>query len=156
MIENDVFENSQNIKNDAPESSEMVEINSTNEIDNLDNENAFSDKYADVDNSLLESNDPSNENNPSISENMKTPEKLTKFQISRIKRIMMMDSDVHLISKEALFLITKALELFVQSLAWEAGKYTLAAHKKTVTKLHIEEAIDGVESLAFLDGAMDD
>merc|ERR1712038_482222 len=139
MIENDVFENSQTIENHAPESFEMVENNATNEIDNSDNENAIDENYAEIDNSLLESNDLSNENDLSILENKKTPERLTKFQVSRIKRIMMMDSDVHLISKEALFLITKSLELFVQSLAWEAGKYTIAAHKKMVTKLHIEE-----------------
>merc|ERR1712038_2050729 len=139
MIKNDVFENSQTIETHAPESFEMVENNATNEIDNSGNENAINENYAEIDNSLLESNDLSNENDPSILENKKTPERLTKFQVSRIKRIMMMDSDVHLISKEALFLITKSLELFVQSLAWEAGKYTIAAHKKTVTRLHIEE-----------------
>ena len=83
-------------------------------------------------------------------------ERMTKFPIGRIKHIMKMDPDVKMASTEATFLITNSLELFVESLAWEAHRYTEQSRKKTVAKADVERAIDGVEALAFLDGAMDD
>ena len=44
-------------------------------------------------------------------------EKLTKFPLGRIKHIMKMDPDLTMASQESVFLVTKALEMFVESLA---------------------------------------
>lgn len=92
-------------------------------------------------------------------EEIKEPEvqeKSHKFPLGRVKNIMKMDPDVNLASQDSVFLITKALEMFVESLAIEAYSYTANAKKKTVSKQDVEKAIDAVDALAFLDGALDD
>ena len=44
-------------------------------------------------------------------------EKLTKFPLGRVKHIMKMDPDLTMASQESVFLVSKALEMFVESLA---------------------------------------
>ena len=83
-------------------------------------------------------------------------ERLTRFPMGRIKRIMKLDPDVRVVTPEATFLVNKSLELFVQSLVWEAHRYTEQSRKKTMAKSDVERAIDGVDALAFLEGALDD
>ena len=83
-------------------------------------------------------------------------EKLFKFPLGTVKRIIKLDPDVNVISKDSIFLISKALEMFVESLSIEAYSYTAGAKKKTVSKQDVEKAIDAVDALAFLDGALDD
>ena len=83
-------------------------------------------------------------------------EKLFQFPLGTVKRIIKMDPDVNLISQETVFLITKALEMFVQNLSIEAYSYTAGAKKKTMSKQDVEKAIDAVDALAFLDGALED
>ena len=84
------------------------------------------------------------------------PDKLYKFPLGRIKNIMKLDPDVNLASQESVFLITKALEMFVENLAIESYSFTAQTKKKTISKKDVENAIDAVDALAFLDGAMDD
>ena len=69
---------------------------------------------------------------------------------------MKMEPDVTMASQDAVFLITKAIELFIESLAMESYTYTANQKKKTVSRQDVEKAIDAVDALAFLDGAMDD
>jgi len=83
-------------------------------------------------------------------------EKLTKFPIGRIKHLMKLDPDLTMASQESVYLVTKALEMFVESLAREAYGYTERAKKKTVAKSDVDKAIDTADCLAFLEGAMDD
>ena len=83
-------------------------------------------------------------------------EKLTRFPMGRIKRIMKMDPDVRVVTPEASFLVSKSLELFVESLVWEAHRYTEQSRKKTMQKHDVDRAIDGVDALAFLEGALDE
>lgn len=79
-----------------------------------------------------------------------------KFPLGRVKNIMKMDPDVNMASQDAVFLVTKALEYFVESLAIESYSYTSQSKKKTVSRNDVEKAIDAVDCLAFLEGAMDD
>ena len=83
-------------------------------------------------------------------------EKMYKFPLGRVKNMMKLDPDVTMASQEAVFAVTKAIELFVESLAVEAYSYTTSNKKKTISKADVETAIDNVDCLAFLDGAMDD
>lgn len=46
-------------------------------------------------------------------------------------------------------------ELFIDSLAKEAYKYTAQTKKKTVQKRDLESAIDNVDALVFLEGMLD-
>jgi DNA polymerase epsilon subunit 4 len=53
-------------------------------------------------------------------------------------------------------MVAKALELFIESLAVESFSYTSSSKKKTVSKDDVFKAIDAVDALAFLDGALED
>ena len=52
-------------------------------------------------------------------------------------------------------IVAKALELFIESLAVESFSFTSQSKKKTISKDDVFKAIDSVDSLAFLDGALD-
>nr|CAH0101666.1 unnamed protein product [Daphnia galeata] len=82
-------------------------------------------------------------------------EKIVRFPVTRIKHLVKMDPDVNLCSQEALFLITKTTEFFVECLSKEAYSYTSQSKKKTVQKRDVEQAIDAVDALAFLEGVLD-
>lgn len=67
---------------------------------------------------------------------------------------MKLDPDLQLASNEAVFLVTRATELFIESLAQESYTFTVEAKKKTIQKRDVDSAIEAVDSLMFLDGAM--
>ncbi|XP_078041736.1 DNA polymerase epsilon subunit 4 [Augochlora pura] len=92
------------------------------------------------------------ENNNRMDEEQK--EKLVKLPLGRIKNIIKMDPDVHMINQEAVFLIAKSTELFIDSLAKESYKYTAQMKKKTIQKRDIESAINNVDALVFLEGTL--
>lgn len=83
-------------------------------------------------------------------------EKMYKFPLGRVKNIMKLDPDTNMASMDAVFLISKATELFIASLAAESFSYTSKNKKKTIMRHDVDAAIDGVDSLAFLDGAIQD
>ncbi|XP_060660877.1 DNA polymerase epsilon subunit 4 [Drosophila nasuta] len=80
--------------------------------------------------------------------------KLTQLPMARIRNIMKLDPDLQIASNEAVFAVTRAVELFIESLARESFSYTAQSKKKTVQKRDVELAISAVDSLMFLDGAM--
>ncbi|KAH8399331.1 hypothetical protein KR215_007839 [Drosophila sulfurigaster] len=80
--------------------------------------------------------------------------KLTQLPMARIRNIMKLDPDLQIASNEAVFAVTRAVELFIESLARESFSYTAQSKKKTVQKRDVELAISAVDSLLFLDGAM--
>ncbi|KAH0549200.1 DNA polymerase epsilon subunit 4 [Cotesia glomerata] len=82
-------------------------------------------------------------------------EKLLKLPVGRVKIIAKTDPEVNLINQEAMFLITKSTELFIDSIAKEAYKYTVQARKKTVQKKDLQQAIDNIDALAFLEGMLE-
>ncbi|XP_076652372.1 DNA polymerase epsilon subunit 4 [Halictus rubicundus] len=92
------------------------------------------------------------ENNIRTDEEQK--EKLIKLPLGRIKTIIKMDPEVHIINQEAVFLIAKSTELFIDSLAKESYKYTAQMKKKTIQKRDIESAINNVDALVFLEGML--
>ncbi|XP_012261184.1 DNA polymerase epsilon subunit 4 [Athalia rosae] len=82
-------------------------------------------------------------------------EKLLKLPLSRVKAIVKLDPEVNLINQQAVFLITKSTELFIESLAKESFKYTAQNKKKTVQKRDIDIAIENVDALVFLEGTLE-
>ncbi|XP_034653217.1 DNA polymerase epsilon subunit 4 [Drosophila subobscura] len=80
--------------------------------------------------------------------------KLTQLPLGRVKSIMKLDPDLHLATQEAVFTVTKAVELFIASLARESYKFTAQFKKKTVQKKDVDMAISVVDCLLFLDGAL--
>lgn len=81
-------------------------------------------------------------------------ERLAQFPFARIKQMMKLDPEVGIVSAEAIFLVTKAAELFLQTLAKDTSFHTVASKKKTMSKRDVETAIDNVDSLVFLEGMM--
>lgn len=80
--------------------------------------------------------------------------RIVNLPLSRIKTIMKFDPDTNLISHEALYLIAKSTELFIESLARESFQYTSQNKKKTIQKHDVDLAISATEALMFLDGAL--
>ncbi|EDW92130.1 DNA polymerase epsilon subunit 4 [Drosophila yakuba] len=80
--------------------------------------------------------------------------KMTQLPLARIRNIMKLDPDLHMANNEAVFIVAKAVELFIASLSRESYTYTAQSKKKTVQKRDVEMAISAVDSLMFLDGAM--
>jgi len=65
------------------------------------------------------------------------------------------DPDVTITSQEAEILIAKATELFIQDLAREVFNFTSQVKRKTVQRKDLEQAIDRIDALAFLEGVFD-
>ena len=82
-------------------------------------------------------------------------EKLLRLPLGRVKNMVKMDPDISLASQESVFLIAKATELFVASLAKEVHRKANEAKRKTLQKRDVELTIEEIEQLAFLEGAID-
>ncbi|KAJ2946888.1 hypothetical protein O0L34_g16221 [Tuta absoluta] len=77
-----------------------------------------------------------------------------KLAMGRVKNIMKMDPDVNIVQHDAVYLVTKATEMFIETLANETHSY-LPKNKKTINKKELDLAINRVDCLCFLEGAMD-
>lgn len=80
--------------------------------------------------------------------------RLSQLPLSRIKALMKINVEFSLASSEAVFMMCKATELFIESLARESFVYTAEARKKTVQFKDLEKAIESVDALMFLEGAL--
>ncbi|XP_036147732.1 DNA polymerase epsilon subunit 4 isoform X2 [Monomorium pharaonis] len=78
-------------------------------------------------------------------------EKLIRLPVGRVKTIIKMDPEVGFINQEAVFLVAKSVEFFIESLAKEAYKYIVQVKKRTIQKRDVESAIDNVDTLVFLE-----
>lgn len=79
----------------------------------------------------------------------------TRLPMARIKNIIKMDPDVSIVSGDAVFLVTKATELFLETIAKETYAYTASNKRKTIAKKDLDLVINKVDCLCFLEGAMD-
>ncbi|XP_045814898.1 DNA polymerase epsilon subunit C [Trifolium pratense] len=64
-----------------------------------------------------------------------------EFPKSRVKKIMTLDEDVKRVSSEALFLVSKSTELFLQLLAEKSAEVAIEKKRKTVKLEHIRIAV---------------
>ncbi|KAF9157371.1 hypothetical protein DFQ26_008794 [Actinomortierella ambigua] len=74
----------------------------------------------------------------------------TKFPVARIKKIMQLDEDVGKVAQATPVLISKALELFMQSLIDEACVETRAKNAKRLTVAHLKKTIQDKDQFDFL------
>ena len=149
---------------DDPDTGEEVLDNKENESTNLDKPSEIEpekSKLADDDEDIVDDDDEE-EASAAIGEDESAAvveektEKLSKLPLGRVKNIMKLDPDVNMASQECVFLISKATELFVDSLAKECYTYTVQNKKKTIAKNDVDTAVEAVDCLAFLEGAIDD
>ncbi|XP_076762894.1 DNA polymerase epsilon subunit 4 [Xylocopa sonorina] len=124
-------------------------------MENFENEESVSDKELNESIGGENSHDSQEEveNNARIDEEQK--EKLVRLPLGRIKTIIKMDPEVNIINQEAVFLIAKSTELFIDSLSKESYKYTAQMNKKTIQKRDVTSAINNVDALVFLEGMLD-
>ncbi|KAG7157974.1 DNA polymerase epsilon subunit 4-like [Homarus americanus] len=78
-----------------------------------------------------------------------------RLPLARVKRIMKCDPDLNLASQDAVYLVARATELFVESLVQESYQYTVHSRKKTVSRRDVDNSIEAIEALAFLEGALE-
>ena len=171
MSSEDMFANSEEVDNPDPFGNEDMEVDNNAETPVADDNNEENAGQSEEphDEETTEFNNSgdnilSDKTNVSQSEEAEdTPTKdkedsvkLFRFPQGRIKSIMKMDPDVGMVNSEAIFLVNKAVEEFIQCLAVESYHYTASSKKKTIMKDHVMTAIESVDELAFLDGAMED
>ena len=89
------------------------------------------------------------------SEQGAAPKSGTRLPISKIKKIMKFDPEVVMANQEAVFLVAKAAEMFIEGLVKHAGVCTQRAKRKTVQKGDIELVVDSVNNFAFLEGVIE-
>ncbi|CAK9821634.1 DNA polymerase epsilon subunit 4 [Anthophora retusa] len=124
---------------------------------NFENEKNASDKELNESNSSMggETSQDSQEELGNVRTDEEQREKLVKLPLGRIKTIIKMDPEVSMVNQEAVFLIAKSTELFIDSLTKESYKYTAQMNKKTVQKRDVESAVDNIDALIFLEGMLD-
>ncbi|XP_034182880.1 DNA polymerase epsilon subunit 4 isoform X1 [Osmia lignaria lignaria] len=124
---------------------------------NFENEGNVSDRELNESNAGI-GGENSQDSQEEVENNMRTDEeqkeKLVRLPLGRIKTIIKMDPEVNMINQEAVFLIAKSTELFIDSLTKESYKYTAQMKKKTIQKRDVERAIDNVDALVFLEGML--
>ncbi|XP_050092897.1 DNA polymerase epsilon subunit 4 [Anopheles aquasalis] len=96
-----------------------------------------------------------NEYQSSHATNVSREVRLSLLPFARIKQLMKVDCEISVISAEAIFVVTKATEHFVQTLAKDACGYTMDSKKKNMSKADIEKTIANTFSLKFMEGMMD-
>lgn len=82
-------------------------------------------------------------------------QKLVRLPISRVKALMKSDPDVSLASQEAVFIISKATEIFIETIAKDAYVYAQKGKRKTLQRKDLDNAIDAFDEFAFLEGTLD-
>ncbi|CAG9770958.1 unnamed protein product [Ceutorhynchus assimilis] len=83
------------------------------------------------------------------------PVKDLQLPHAKIKHIMKMDPDVQLVQKDAISLVGKAAELFIEFLTKESYKQLAGQKRRTVMKRDIDVTVENIPQLCFLDGALE-
>jgi DNA polymerase epsilon subunit 4 len=76
--------------------------------------------------------------------------KVDALPVSRIKKIMRVDEDVKTLSKEAINLVGRATELFLEYFARECHEVAVSFKKKTITPQHFDLTARRTSKLEFL------
>ncbi|XP_072213581.1 DNA polymerase epsilon subunit 4 [Excalfactoria chinensis] len=78
-----------------------------------------------------------------------------RLPLSRVKALVKADPDVSLASQEAVFVLARAAELFVESIAKDAFVFAQQGKRKTLQRKDLDNAIEAVDEFAFLEGTLD-
>ncbi|XP_042685274.1 DNA polymerase epsilon subunit 4 [Centrocercus urophasianus] len=78
-----------------------------------------------------------------------------RLPLSRVKALVKADPDVGLASQEAVFVLARAAELFVETIAKDAFVYAQQGKRKTLQRKDLDNAIEAVDEFAFLEGTLD-
>ncbi|KAL8177554.1 UNVERIFIED_CONTAM: hypothetical protein K2H54_012128 [Gekko kuhli] len=74
-----------------------------------------------------------------------------RLPLSRVKALVKADPDVTLASQEAVFILARATELFVETIAKDAYIYAQQGKRKTLQRKDLDNAIEAIDEFAFLE-----
>uniref|UniRef100_A0A8C3BFQ3 DNA polymerase epsilon subunit 4 n=1 Tax=Cairina moschata TaxID=8855 RepID=A0A8C3BFQ3_CAIMO len=80
------------------------------------------------------------------------PARLARLPLARVKALVKADPDVTLASQEAVFVLARATELFVETIAKDAYVYAQQGKRKTLQRKDLDNAIEAIDEFAFLEG----
>ncbi|XP_065508797.1 DNA polymerase epsilon subunit 4 [Caloenas nicobarica] len=83
------------------------------------------------------------------------PARLARLPLARVKALVKADPDVSLASQEAVFVLARATELFVETIAKDAYAYAQQGKRKTLQRKDLDNAIEAIDEFAFLEGTLD-
>ncbi|XP_014675368.1 PREDICTED: DNA polymerase epsilon subunit 4-like [Priapulus caudatus] len=92
---------------------------------------------------------------PEVQPGLDKMERVTKFPLTRVKMLMKQDPDLTLASREAVVVVSKATELFIETFAREAYTHLSKSKRKTLQKKDLEATVREIDALAFLEGTGD-
>uniref|UniRef100_A0A6I8PA36 Transcription factor CBF/NF-Y/archaeal histone domain-containing protein n=1 Tax=Ornithorhynchus anatinus TaxID=9258 RepID=A0A6I8PA36_ORNAN len=81
--------------------------------------------------------------------------RLSRLPLARVKALVKADPDVTLAGQEAIFVLARATELFVETIAKDAYIYAQQGKRKTLQRKDLDNAIEAVDEFAFLEGTLD-
>ncbi|XP_072793555.1 DNA polymerase epsilon subunit 4 isoform X1 [Vicugna pacos] len=80
--------------------------------------------------------------------------RLSRLPLARVKALVKADPDVTLAGQEAIFILARAAELFVETIAKDAYCCAQQGKRKTLQRRDLDNAIEAVDEFAFLEGAV--
>ncbi|XP_026546178.1 DNA polymerase epsilon subunit 4-like [Notechis scutatus] len=83
------------------------------------------------------------------------PSRPARLPLSRVKALVKADPDVSLASQEAVFILARAAELFVETISKDAFIHTQHGKRKTLQRKDLDNAIEALDEFAFLEGTLD-
>ncbi|XP_032759459.1 DNA polymerase epsilon subunit 4-like [Rattus rattus] len=75
--------------------------------------------------------------------------------LGAVKDLLKADSDVMLAGQEAIFILARVLELFVETIAKDAYCCAQQGKRKTPQRRDLDNAIEAVDEFTFLEGTLD-
>ncbi|XP_027720836.1 DNA polymerase epsilon subunit 4 isoform X1 [Vombatus ursinus] len=81
--------------------------------------------------------------------------RLSRLPLARVKALVKADPDVTLAGQEAIFILARAAELFVETIARDAYFCAQQGKRKTLQRKDLDNAIEAVDEFAFLEGTLD-
>ncbi|XP_020942978.1 DNA polymerase epsilon subunit 4 isoform X1 [Sus scrofa] len=80
--------------------------------------------------------------------------RLSRLPLARVKALVKADPDVTLAGQEAIFILARAAELFVETIAKDAYCCAQQGKRKTLQRRDLDNAIEAVDEFAFLEGLL--
>uniref|UniRef100_G1PCS6 DNA polymerase epsilon subunit 4 n=1 Tax=Myotis lucifugus TaxID=59463 RepID=G1PCS6_MYOLU len=78
--------------------------------------------------------------------------RLSRLPLARVKALVKADPDVTLAGQEAIFILARGPELFVETIAKDAYCCAQQGKRKTLQRRDLDNAIEAVDEFAFLEG----
>ncbi|KAN0026238.1 hypothetical protein ACTFIV_007222 [Dictyostelium citrinum] len=150
MVKDDNMKDNEDSKIEDEHEEEHDEEEEHEEEDEHDEEEEEHDEEESGEKTKSKNNDKDNTNEEKKKSSKRRPrvEGDIQLPVARIKRIMRSDKDVKTISSDAVMLVAKSTEMFLDYLVKEA--YKTSGKKKTLQYKDLASTIKGVDNLEFL------